>query len=73
MDSNCEYVEQAEQRRSLSLEQRKEYAPKCHKDPRSWAASLARFKCSCLIIVWHVDPLLGNDREISSYTTAVAR
>jgi hypothetical protein len=24
-------------------------------------------------IRWHVDPLLGNDREISSYTTAVAR
>jgi hypothetical protein len=21
--------------------------------------------------VWHVDPLLGNDLEISSYTTAV--
>jgi hypothetical protein len=24
-------------------------------------------------ILWHVDQLLGNDREISSYTTAVAR
>jgi hypothetical protein len=23
--------------------------------------------------VWHVDLLLGNDREISSYTTAVIR
>jgi hypothetical protein len=23
--------------------------------------------------VWHVDPLLGNDRERSSYTTAVAK
>jgi hypothetical protein len=22
---------------------------------------------------WHVDPLLGSDHEISSYTTAVAR
>jgi hypothetical protein len=26
-----------------------------------------------LIILWHVDPLLGNDREMNSYTTAVAR
>jgi hypothetical protein len=25
------------------------------------------------LILWHVDPLLGNDREISDYTTAVAR
>jgi hypothetical protein len=24
-------------------------------------------------ILWHVDPLLGNDREISNYTTAVTR
>jgi hypothetical protein len=24
-------------------------------------------------ILWHVDPLLGNDREISNYTTAVAK
>jgi hypothetical protein len=23
-----------------------------------------------LIILWHVDPLPGNDREISDYTTA---
>jgi hypothetical protein len=24
-------------------------------------------------ILWHVDPLLGNDCEISNYTTAVTR
>jgi hypothetical protein len=24
-----------------------------------------------LFIMWYVDPLLGNDRERSSYTTAV--
>jgi hypothetical protein len=24
-------------------------------------------------IMWHADPLLGNDREISKHTTAVAR
>jgi hypothetical protein len=24
-------------------------------------------------MLWHADPLLGNDREISSYTTAVAK
>jgi hypothetical protein len=24
-------------------------------------------------IVWHVDPLLGNDREIGKYKTAVAK
>jgi hypothetical protein len=26
-----------------------------------------------VIILWHVDPLLGNDRETSEYATAVAR
>jgi hypothetical protein len=26
-----------------------------------------------LTILWHVDPLLGNDLEISNYTTAVAK
>jgi hypothetical protein len=26
-----------------------------------------------LKLLWHVDPLLDNDREISSYTTAVAK
>jgi hypothetical protein len=24
-------------------------------------------------ILWHVDPLLGNDRETNNYTTAVTR
>jgi hypothetical protein len=24
-------------------------------------------------VLWHVDPLLGNDLEISSYTIAVAK
>jgi hypothetical protein len=24
-------------------------------------------------ILWHVDPLLGTDREISKYTTTVAK
>jgi hypothetical protein len=26
-----------------------------------------------VLILWHVDPLLGNGREISDYTTAVTR
>jgi hypothetical protein len=26
-----------------------------------------------IIILWHVDPLLGNDSEIIGYTTAVAK
>jgi hypothetical protein len=26
-----------------------------------------------IYILWHVEPFLGNDREISSYTTAIAR
>jgi hypothetical protein len=26
-----------------------------------------------LYILWHVDPLLGNDGEIKDYTTAVTR
>jgi hypothetical protein len=25
------------------------------------------------LILWHVDPLLGNNRKISNYTTAVAK
>jgi hypothetical protein len=25
------------------------------------------------LILWHAEPLLGNDREISSYTTEVAK
>jgi hypothetical protein len=25
------------------------------------------------IVLWHVDKLLGNDHEISSYTTAIAK
>jgi hypothetical protein len=25
------------------------------------------------IIMWHVGPLLGNDREISKYSTVVAK
>jgi hypothetical protein len=29
--------------------------------------------CFRLNILWHVDPLLGNDRETSNYTTAVSR
>jgi hypothetical protein len=28
---------------------------------------------SLYIILWYVDPLLGNDREISKYRTAVAK
>jgi hypothetical protein len=24
-------------------------------------------------ILWHVNPLLGNDREISNYTTAITK
>jgi hypothetical protein len=26
-----------------------------------------------IIVLWHVDPSLGNDREISNYTMAVTR
>jgi hypothetical protein len=26
-----------------------------------------------MFILWHAEPLLGNDREIDSYTTAAAR
>jgi hypothetical protein len=31
------------------------------------------FITTLLFILWHVDPLLDNDGEISSYTIAVAR
>jgi hypothetical protein len=26
-----------------------------------------------ILILWNIDPLLGNDREIGNYTTTVAR
>jgi hypothetical protein len=26
-----------------------------------------------MLLMWHVDPLPGNNREVSNYTTAVAR
>jgi hypothetical protein len=29
--------------------------------------------CACLIVLWHVDPLLGNDREKSNFTIYVAK
>lgn len=25
------------------------------------------------VLLWHVDPLLGSDRKISNYTTAIAK
>jgi hypothetical protein len=25
------------------------------------------------LLLWHVEPLLGNDREISNYSTAIAK
>jgi hypothetical protein len=31
------------------------------------------FRWCIVIILWDVDLLLGNDREISDYTTAVAK
>jgi hypothetical protein len=30
------------------------------------------YVCVCMNILWHVDLLQGNDREINNYTTAVA-
>jgi hypothetical protein len=31
------------------------------------------YKQNMTSILWHVDPLLGNDREISAYATAVSK
>jgi hypothetical protein len=31
------------------------------------------YKILAICMLWHVDPLLGNDHEISGYTTAVAK
>jgi hypothetical protein len=28
---------------------------------------------AAVLILWHVDPLLGNDRVIGNYTTAITR
>jgi hypothetical protein len=27
----------------------------------------------CMYVLWHVDTLVGNNREISNYTTTVAK
>jgi hypothetical protein len=35
--------------------------------------TLYKMRRSMVVLLWHVDPLLGNDRDINSYTTAVAR
>jgi hypothetical protein len=32
-----------------------------------------RKQCRNRIILWHVDPMIGNDRETSAYTIAVAK
>jgi hypothetical protein len=29
--------------------------------------------CILLCILWHVDPLFGNDHEVSNYTTAISK
>jgi hypothetical protein len=36
-------------------------------------ASVLAMSTSDVTVLWHVDPLLGNDREISSYTIAAVR
>jgi hypothetical protein len=37
------------------------------------ARSLVAIVTHSTNVFWHVDPLLGNNREISSYTTATAK
>jgi hypothetical protein len=39
-----------------------------------WKPQMLQIICSpSKKIMWHVDPLLDNDLEISNYTTAVAK
>jgi hypothetical protein len=38
-----------------------------------WAIRQKQMLRENTITVWHADPLLGNDSEISSYTIAVAK
>jgi hypothetical protein len=40
---------------------------------REVACIREKIKIYKVMIVWHVDPLLGNDSEISKYVTAVAK
>jgi hypothetical protein len=45
---------------------------------RSQISEQSLFQCIMsvlwvIIILWHADPLLGNEHEISSYTTATSR
>jgi hypothetical protein len=44
--------------------------PELHNMLRKWCSISWTEPFSLL---WHVDPLLGNDREMSDYTTAVAK
>jgi hypothetical protein len=43
----------------------------CEISADGWVEST--YVLTCLITLWHSDPLLGNNGEISYYTTAVAR
>jgi hypothetical protein len=44
----------------------------CIRQNRVWSKNFHVLIVSCLIL-WHVDPLLGNGREMSKHVTAVAR
>jgi hypothetical protein len=34
---------------------------------------ILKVRSSVVCVLWHVDPLLSNDREVKNYTTAVAK
>jgi hypothetical protein len=43
------------------------------KEPDKGNLYLFLIKLYVMKILWHVDPLLGHDREMNNYTTAVAK
>jgi hypothetical protein len=47
---------------------RADYCPSCISRTMEYLISIF-----FIFILWHVDPLLGNDRELNNYTTVVNR
>jgi hypothetical protein len=45
-----------------------EYFTPLSKKRRRWSVYKWQF-----VILWHIDPMLGDNREINSYTSAVAK
>jgi hypothetical protein len=57
----------------LNLTKQKEFTSSSHASLWQLLSYNQQFTPIFFYILWHADPLLGNDREIRDYITAVAR